>query len=294
MRMGQDMTIPVNGSSFTPPDALMYWIRERYGILIKKQQGLPKPWSNNSVFQNTYFCNVHREDDRVTKWIREFYSPHVDHPMFEYNILLSRFLNWPDTLEDVGFADSHDPQAILSILNRRANDGLKVWGGAYIITTHGIPMPKAHYLCGNVLEGAWRALDGLRSACRGGSCGAASKALQGVEGVGSFLAAQVIADLKNTKDHPLAKAEDWHTFVEHGPGSLRGVSWFHFGEPNRISERSFGYHFAQVRDYVNSHWPEKVPPVHNQDLQNVMCEFDKFCRVSTGSGRSKRNYPGAS
>lgn len=280
----------VNG--MTLPETLIYWIRERYQILTKKRLGQPKPWSDNHVFQTTYFCNVHREDDKVTKWIREFYSPHVHHTLFEYNIILSRFLNWPETLDFIGFQHTHDPGYLLELLERRASLGHKVWGGAYVITTHGIPMPKATYLCRNVLDDVYEAIEGLRNACLRGSCGATSRALQGIEGIGSFLAAQVVADLKNTEGHPLRKAEDWHTFVEPGPGSLRGLSWFHFGEPNRVSVKSFDYFFQQVRDYVDNHWPAEVPKVHNQDLQNCLCEFDKFCRVSTGSGRSKRGYNG--
>ncbi len=285
------MTIPVNGSNYTPPDALMYWIRERYQILTKKETGQPKPWSDNKVFQTTYFCNVHRENDRVTKWIRKFYSHRVQDGMFEYNIILSRFLNWPATLEQVGYQSKHDPDWLLEALNEIADTG-KVWGNAYVITTHGIPMPKATYLCENVLEGVYKGLEGLREQCRGDSCTRASYALQGFEGLGSFLAAQVVADLKNTKGHPLESAHDKKTFVEHGPGSLRGVSWFHFGEPNKVGPTSFRSYFEQVRRYVDGHWPAEVPEVDNQDLQNCLCEFDKFMRVSNGTGRSKRSYPG--
>lgn len=286
------MIIHVNGNSYTLPEGLIYWIQERYRILTKKQAGLPKPWSDNLVFQTTYFCNVHREDDRVTKWIREFYSPRVEHPMFEYNIILSRFLNWPDTLEDIGFVAHHNPDLMQRDLELMAESGRKIWGGAYVITTHGIPMPKATYLCQNVLSDVYKGLEWLRTTCRGPTCRGASAALQGIEGIGSFLAAQVVADLKNTVGHPLYTAEDKKDFVEPGPGSLRGVSWFHFGEPNKVSEKSFRYYFDVVREYVDFHWPKEVPPVDNQDLQNCLCEYDKYVRVHTGSGRSKRRYAG--
>jgi hypothetical protein len=268
----------------------MYWIRERYQIRTKKQQGLPKPWSEDKVFQTTYFCNVHREDDRVTKWIREYYSPHVDDPMFEYNIILSRFLNWPETLGFVGYRYAHTPDSLLSLLEHIAGNGQKVWGNAYVITTHGIPMPKATYLCRNVLEDVYKQLEHLKNVCRQGYLGVASRALQRVEGIGSFLAGQVLADLKNTVGYP--NFHDFYTFVEPGPGSLRGASWFVYGEPDRVTTRSFMDHFRDIRYYTESHWPAGVPPVHSQDLQNCLCEFDKYCRVSTGSGRSKRGYNG--
>jgi hypothetical protein len=214
--------------------------------------------------------------------------------MFEYNIILSRFLNWPDTLESIGFRLKHDPDQLLSELNDLARCG-KIWGGAYVITTHGIPMPKATYLCQNVLEGVWRGLDGLRSACRGASLGAAAQALQGFEGIGSFLAGQVVADLKNTVGHPLHDvATDRLTFVVPGPGSLRGVGWFWNGEPKGVSERNFLELFKKIRSWVDTYWDERNmgPPICNQDLQNCLCEFDKYMRVKNGTGRSKRGYNG--
>jgi hypothetical protein len=81
---------------------LLYWVAERESVRKKKEAGEPKPWSDDPVFRTTYFCNVRREDDKVTKFIRQMYSPYVAHPLFVHNIILSRFLNWPPTLEEVG------------------------------------------------------------------------------------------------------------------------------------------------------------------------------------------------
>ena len=53
---------------------LIYWINERNRIYLAKEQGFPKPWSTNYVMQRTYFCNIHREKDRVTRWIRHNYT----------------------------------------------------------------------------------------------------------------------------------------------------------------------------------------------------------------------------
>src|SRR5882724_11434240 len=215
----------------TAPQQLLYWITERNQVMLKKDLGLLKPWSNNATFQHTYFCNVRREHDRVTRFIRDTYSREVQDPWFEYNIIFSRFINWPDTLSSVGYLRQHSPSDLENQLERLSHKG-KVWGGAYVITTHGIPMGKAAYLCHNVLGGVASAtsqqgpfLAALRPALAA-SCAAAHKALQGLEGLGSFLAAQVVADLKNTPGHPLFGAADKKTFVAHGPGSIRGLQWF--------------------------------------------------------------------
>lgn len=160
-------------------------------------------------------------------------------------------------------------------------------------------MGKAAYLCHNVLDGVFKAMGGtsLPLALRGSpgvapTCKAAHKALQGLEGLGSFLAAQVVADLKNTVGHPLYTASDRDTFVAHGPGSIRGLSWFWNGAT--ITPSNFLTYFMAAREYVNENWNETLmgPPIDNQDLQSCLCEFDKYMRVSTNAGKSKRGYPG--
>lgn len=281
-----------SGNDLTPPELLIYWIRERYRILILKQEGMPKPWSEDEVFQKTYFCNVRREDDKVTQFIRSTYSPFVDHPLFEYNIILARFLNRPETLEGLGFFVDHKPDVLLKDLEDWASQGFQIWGGAYLITTHGIKMPKATYLARNVLGSAVDVLERGRAVVRGASCGQAAQVLERIEGVGSFLGAQIIADLKNTVRHPLKDSFDFTSFVSPGPGSLRGVSWFIDGTPANTSRSNFDRDFRVIRKYVDDHWPEEVPRIDNQDLQNCLCEFDKYMRVRNGTGRSKRRYNG--
>lgn len=283
----------------TSKELLMYWIRERYEILEKRKNGIAKPWSDDPVFQQTYFCNVRREDDKVTRFIRDFYSPMVHHEMFEYNIVLARFLNWPATLSSVGFQESHDPDKLNKQLRDLAKLG-KVWGGAYLITTHGMPMQKVDYLTNDVLEAVYRAsrvvIPGYPIAgWRGVAAGtrrieSVYEEIRKISGIGSFLAGQILADLKNTKGHSLREADDWRGFVVPGPGSQRGVNWFWSNNPN--AHNKFEFVFPLVRVYANEHWPSNVPTICNQDLQNCLCEFDKYMRVKTGTGRSKRRYPG--
>lgn len=280
------------------PELLLYWIRERYAIFQKKEAGPPAPWSADPVFQTTYFCNVHRENDRVTRWVRRTYSPWVAHPLFEYNMVLARFLNRPDTLEAVGFVeDHHTAGAVIDKLRDRAYCGYTVWGNAYVITTHGQKMDKVVYLA-QVLDAVHGRIETIRGACRGSrytsppTCYTAAGALQLIPGIGSFLAGQVVADLKNTINHPLYSAPDRATFVVPGPGSLRGAGWYVNGDPKSITPTNFMAAMELVRGHVDSANLD-MPYIDNQDLQNCLCEFDKYCRVRTGTGRSKRKYNAA-
>jgi hypothetical protein len=42
--------------------------REREHIRIKRMAGEPYPWSDDPVFRDWRFCNVHREHDKTTEW----------------------------------------------------------------------------------------------------------------------------------------------------------------------------------------------------------------------------------
>jgi hypothetical protein len=285
-------------------ELLIHWITERWAIKENKDRGCPKPWTKDPVLQQIYMCNVRREDDKVTKWIRKNLSPaEVGSTNYEFVMILARFINWPDTLEVLkdpwirarpSEDEGWEPWAatVKEQLDRLALSGRKVWGNAYVITTHGVRMGKAQYLVDNVLQAAFKARRALSEYPAGTQLGAKYAQLQRLEGLGSFLAAQVIADLKNTPGHPLSHAPDWWTFVAPGPGSVRGASWFHFGESGRVTYATFPQYFQGVRAYVDANWPSHIPQICNQDLQNCLCEFDKYMRVKNGTGRSKRKYPG--
>jgi hypothetical protein len=161
------------------------------------------------------------------------------------------------------------------------------WGSAYIVSTNGRAMPKHEYIAG-LLELAYSQFEGGIGANVPPTLAGWHSALQAMQGMGSFMAAQVIADLKNTSGHPLANAEDWHEWASHGPGSLRGLSWFH---DEKITPSTFMDALVSARQWVyNSGHQGVIAHLCNQNLQNCFCEFDKYMRVSTGTGRSKRKY----
>jgi hypothetical protein len=261
---------------------LAYWISEREAVRRLKEHGEPKPWSDDWVFQNTYFCNVHREDDRVTKWIRNNYTPEILGEYYDYAIVAARIFNWPDTLGDLLYKGGLVPYNSVEMeefltLKQFAKE--KIWGGAYLITTHGQKMSKIDY-CVRLMGQVYQQFSTVRFGHT--SCEETHQAYMMIDGLGSFLAAQIVADLKNTKGHLLSDAADWKTFSAPGPGSLRGLTWFF---DKQVTPALYQEHIQYVKEYLN--WEFCM-----QDLQNCMCEFDKYCRVRKGAGRSKRKYAG--
>lgn len=270
---------------------LAFWISERYAIKMRRDEGMKPPWSNDYAMATTRFCNVHREDDKVTRWIAENWrDANKRSPNLTLAMTLARLINFPDTLEIIGFPYAFTEgyrEAVKNVMRKRAAQGHKVWSSAYIVSTCGRKMAKEDYVldhvCAQVAEVPWD--------FTGRTLAEAYEMLLSVDGLGSFLAAQVIADLKNTPGHALQTAEDWHTWAVHGPGSLRGLNYFFTGEPEGpVRPNNFQKALKACYDHVKDLIPGYVPAIHMQDFQNCMCEFSKYIRVTQGDGRARNRY----
>lgn len=273
-------------------DDLMAFILERHKIWKLKEAGKPKPWTQDIILQSYRFCNVYRELDTVTQWIAtNWRERHKDDPHLWFAMCVARLINWPDTLEALGYPVPWRASRFETTLHGRQTRGEKAFGGAYIVSTNGRAMDKAIYLAGHVLNPLWAAR--TRLAPRKGDTLAAFHArLMEFDGMGSFMAAQVVADLKYVE--PLRSAPDWHTWAASGPGSRRGLNRV-LGRPVDKPWRELDWHMA-LRDLhgaVEARAKKaKLPPIHAQDLQNCLCEFDKYERTRLGEGRPRATYPG--
>ena len=262
----------------------IYWVTEREAIRAKKEAGLPKPWSDNKVMQETYFCNADREHDKVTKALRHRYGRVGVGPDIP-NWIMARMVNKPDSLFRMSWPwKEFDLEEWTRVMSQPGS-----WGGAYIVSTNGRAMPKHEYIAG-LLEAVWLQYEQGVGASVPPTLEGWHTAIQAAQGMGSFMAAQVVADLKNTSGHPLAQAEDWSTWASHGPGSLRGLGWFH---DSKITQSNFMQALVSARQWCNNNgYNNAIAHLCNQNLQNCFCEYDKYMRVSNGTGRSKRKYNG--
>jgi hypothetical protein len=262
-------------------DQLGYWINERYAIKLRKESGQPPPWSSDQIFNTVRFCNVHREDDRVTRWIRANWNYFTD-PVWRF--VLARMINWPDSLAEITLAGT--PERAVEMLKQRAATGAKVFTSAYTISTCGRKMVKLDYIL-LVLQRVEKAQ--LQSASFK-SLEDAHFWLSQIDGLGSFLSAQIIADMKNTEGHPLQYAPDWWTWSAPGPGSLRGLSWFFFRAPYGVTATNYWTLLDQCREITEPFINPEIPSISNQDFQNCLCEFSKWCKVKYNNGHVRNKY----
>lgn len=280
----------------TRTEELAYWINEREYIRQMKEEGdhwLGAPHSADPAMNTVRYCNVHREDDKVTRWIRDNWrNNHADQKSLTYAMVAARMVNWPDTLSEIGypsdlvFIEEWQKNAMLVIRNRQEKH-MKAWTSAYTISTCGKSVPKEFYVFEFVLPQVYYDLDLARFGSAKWTLAEAHSLLTRVDGLGSFLAAQVIADLKNTPRHPLSNAPDFWTWSAPGPGSLRGLEAY-FGR--HITNSTYHASIEQCYNEVKPLIMPYVEPIHMQDFQNCLCEFSKYVKFKAG-GHVRNRYP---
>lgn len=285
-----------------PVDRLVYWITEREKIRIAKEAGQPKPWTDDIILQSYRFCNVHREDDKVTRWIAEnLREKNLDNPHLWFIMCVARLINLPACLEELKktLPDAVCPWnqgAFVACLHSRRKAGLPMFNGAYIVSTNGRSMDKAQYVAQYVLTPLWDKGTELRPRDRV-TLASWAELLGENMGMGTFMSGQVVADLKYVLTCPLSKALDWRTWAAPGPGSKRGLNRVFRRHPNS----PWGKHWLSslqellgrnIESATTSLGTQLKASLHAQDLQNCLCEFDKYERILHGEGRPKQKYPG--
>ena len=203
-------------------DALLEFVVERHAIYRRRQRGEPKPWTTWPELQQFKFCNVYRELDRVTEWIADNWrEPHAADPDLWFAMCVARFVNWPDTLEEIGYPVPWEQARFVEVMEDRMARKEKVFTGAYMIHADlKFQGSKAAYLAQEVFAPLWHDRAALRPR-KGDTLASFAKRLMQHRDMGGFMVGQIIADTKQVQ--PLRGASDWWTWAISGPGSRRGL-----------------------------------------------------------------------
>jgi len=276
---------------------LISWAIEREKIRIKKERGDPPPWTDDEILQKGHFCNVRREDDPVTRWIAEHWrKPHADDPFVFFAMCVARLVNWPDTLQEAGYPSPWSREYFVTALKAREERGEQVWTNAYMIHAGDVKgVSKIEHIA-DILDRLWAGRERLRPR-PGGTLHEFYDRLLAIEGLGTFYAAQIVADAKHVDKH-LLNAPDWMTFVAPGPGSKRGLNYV-LGRPRdqKWDDNSWKCEFLALRRKIEND-PEladdrkrvRFDELSNQDLQNCLCEASKYFGALRGERKLKRTY----
>lgn len=279
--------------------SLLYFVWEREVIRIVKSRGGERPWTKDPVLDKYKFTNVRRRDDRVSRWIVDnIIAPNKERQDLWFILLITRLINWPPTLqhlinEDILFRSAGDfnPTEFSYAVENFKALGNKVYSGAYMvyptkmdpggvkslaIARHIIlPALDIGYEIDHVMfSDEPRIEDFVRELSSG-------------FGISTFMAGQVAADL--TYCSQLGEAVDLYSYAPIGPGSSRGLNYLLDRSPNAgWTTYGFNQELMKIREQIVNQLDITDLTLH--DVQNVMCEFSKYCRTVLGEGKPKTIY----
>ncbi len=275
---------------------LLYWIAERENVRKAKESRQRKPWTADRLIRNHRWCNVRRMDDLVSRQLLAgWYDLETDSVTDLIAALFARLINWPDSLSEILRHHSRTQFSLVcmagasDVLHARAARGDKIFTGAYVIP--GV-------LGKNKIDSITGLINGIFHSCQHSHITMSSAkrtwaALIEMDGIGSFLGGQVVADMAF-----LRVGRDWEdraTWAPVGPGSARGINRL-LGRPKdrAIKQAEFEsllpFVIAEIQRMLPEIWADRK--LIAMDIQNCLCEFDKFRRLILGEGKVRARYDG--
>jgi hypothetical protein len=274
-------------------EMMLYWIQERECVHKLKELGTPLdeavklgaryPWSKDPIFQHNRFCNIERERDATTVWVREHWrDPHRDNPHVWFLMVVARMINWSPTLGAITLPLPWDRDRFVAEMAERKAQKLKLFNTpAYrpYIPSDGRTLHLG--LADDILSPLWAARERVRPRASD-TCRSFFERLRTFKYISDFRAGQFVADTKFTP--PLLEAPDWWTFVASGPGSGKWLNVMRGGLGERpLKGRDFAETFAHLRAKITPRLDELGLKLSNSDLQNCCCESFKYWRESPAS-----------
>ncbi len=265
---------------------------EREKVRIQKAAGLPKPWTDWELLLKFRFTNVRRMDDKVSVWLYDnWYHPHFNHPNMLLAVVMARQLNSIETLAEIGFPLTFEPEHIEKTLRDRAARGLRNFSAAYMITGT-LGGDKTTQLVHKVLS----PLVDVQSKLDVSSMERSVTTLLPHAGMGTFIAGQVVADLRWALEGEWLDKDTWAPL---GPGSNRWLRVLN-GETEQRDTTLKGSEFLKrllafqtaLCEYEDIRSIQEDRKLELMDWQNVCCESFKCWRWLYTGKSPKQNYPG--
>lgn len=274
-------------------ELFFYWINERHAIFLRRQAEEDWPWTNDQILQTYKFCNVFRELDTVTVWIDEnIRKPYANHPELFFNLMMSRLINLPGTLEEIGFIEKYNADYVRAVLQSRKDRRLPMVTGAYMITgtLGGKGVMKPEQLADYVLQPVWNMRREITPILKDNLKSAYYRILNAkAPGFGRFLCYEVVTDLRWTRY--LSKADDIYGWANAGPGALRGINRLYGNDLRTHTSQDFANEVMQYLLEISSDYlQDYVPELEMRDIEHSLCEYDKYSRVLLGQGRPRSKF----
>jgi len=260
-----------------------WFVREREQVRLRKALDIRHVPAQDDTISRYHFCNVDREDDRVTRWIRLFvrdrFAPSTPLHEIVFRLLVARVFNEPQSLAQLVWAASAND--MIRVIRQLRKAQIPVYRGVYMIVPHNSTESTDTYYP--------RLLFRIRKALRQDQrireqgdvlapmLETVAAVLLDQPDIGPFLANQVCTDLRYVPAISWQWA-DTATFVLPGPGTKRGLNRL-LGLPlsRQLPDGHATSLILKLRR-TNAVVPKSMFYDPN-NLANCLCEFDKYCRV---------------
>lgn len=293
------------------PEFFDYAVK-RQMIKLAKEKGLSPPWIQDPILQNYRFCNVFREDDKVTQWFRtNIRDPLKDDPTVLLATFAFRIFNLPDsgqTMLDAGGLSvfttigwQKNRERIRKAINKQEQ---KVTGAYMTKTPTGMNKTDGTmWIIDQFIDGCEKDYKSVENVAhlmdiKKWSLETATKWLAEFPFMGPFLAYEVVTDLYHTS--LLEKAPDIMTWANPGPGAARGLARMCGLDPTALKRQRpddvkiMMELMQKLLMYSREMWPNEpaFPDWDMRTVEHTLCEFDKYERVRLGEGTPKSRYNG--
>ncbi len=264
-------------------------MQERESIRLKRLAGEDPPWTDDPILQMYRFTNIRRMDDKVSRWLqRTWYVPFRDHPNILGAVLLARFLNYPNTLQEIGFPEKWNVEHIRKILHSRSARNLNNFNSAYVAFADN--RREGQSKVDTILDVVINPIVVSNLTINTHSMEQTWLSLIPFHGMANFMAGQIVADLR------WAVTGNWSDSIDWAPicvGSSRGMKRLHNMPMDVSMQRPTWYRL--LRELIlnlKALNPSLMSRLEAFDVQNCLCEFSKYEKTVQGQGKPKQRYDG--
>lgn len=281
--------------------SFLYFVHERHRIWCRRLQGCTPPYTDDRQLASLSFCNVYRVLDRGSQqMVRWLNSDEMMHASFNDVMILCwlyRRTNstdgWSKAVARFGLPKYDSWEQWLDAVDK---SGIQIVSGVpYNVCNggrRGVPLVRT------LSERTRMAIDsGMMPTNPNGSHVLIIERMSEALGMGEFLAQQIWTDV----GYSVYGSRNWENFfVFSGPGSRRGLSWLTGYDwslsSSARSRLAFSEMVRKLRDIISrrdgtvrlSTPRESQRQLSLMDVQNCLCEFDKWMRCRNGGTYRRR------
>lgn len=287
-----------------------YFVQERWNIYRRRVANQSIPLTDDDILATHKFCNVYRVLDRGSQWFVAQLNSSDGKSMSRRDVLIFAWLYrrtnslfaWSELVSHYGLPN-WDEVVSGEYLRQMKEINDK---GYQFANSQAYNVGSAAIKGMTVVDGlAKRTLSAINNGLGEGVDGAKTwrqlyELLISYDGLGSFMAQQIVTDF----GYSCYGNDNWeNTDVVPGPGSRRGLRRL---LNNPVSDKELNAQFpimiGQLRDYLAKHCDVNlrlpngnVHPLSLMDVQNCLCEFDKYTRLKLTPNKARvRAFAGQS